>query len=158
MHDGTEHIVLNGQELSRPRAMEILRPGLAPESIALAGGLLLNSALGPDALLLNIQPNFAGGQRTYHYDMPLPKKARPILRGDIHPSRTFRLIFPPGELEFGPDRMRATLAATATLLLDAGLDGQYKLTPVGIQALQEAGLFASCPSTLEALARGGSSA
>jgi hypothetical protein len=48
--------------------------------------------------------------------------------------------------------MRATCVATAALLFDAGLDGQYKLTPVAMQALQEAGLFETCPPTLEALA------
>jgi hypothetical protein len=153
----TQDIVLNDRRLTWPQAAQALKPGLAPQAITRAGGLLLAAARGPDALLLRIVPNFTHGRRNYHYDMPLPRALGPILHGDVNPNGTFRLLFPPASLPASTRDLQDICRRSAQVLLAGALPGTWKLTPTSLAALREAGALPNPqdnPQTLAELAQG----
>ena len=148
-------LVLNGQPLSWARACEAMSPLGRRENLVAAGGMLLKAALVGDALHLRIQPNFIEGQRTYHYDMPMPPGAGPALRGDLNANGSVALLFESGALSAGKSILSRTCRALAAALLAAGLSRSAPLTAVSGQGLLEAGAVAHPPATLGELADGG---
>ncbi len=145
-------IVLNGRSMPWADACAMLRNGTTPDAVTAAGGLLLKAGVAPRELLLQLQPNFVGGQRTYHYDMTIPAEARPAVSGDITPAGTIRLVFLDAGVGFPPRALRRTLTVVARALVDGGVNPHWPLTSVSRGGLVEAGALDDCPPTLGELA------
>jgi hypothetical protein len=133
-------------------ACAALRNGTTPEAITAAGGLLLKAGVAPNALLLQLQPNFVGGLRTYHYDMAIPPEAWPAVSGDITPAGAIRLVFVDAAGDFPPHALRRTLTVVARALVDGGVNPHWQLTGVSREGLVEAGALDHCPPALGELA------
>jgi hypothetical protein len=147
-----ETIHLNGDALPRRKACKRMRGLLNRPAIAAAGGVLVKAALCGQQLHLHLQPNFIDGQRTYHFDMPLPEVSGPAIRGDIRAGGSLAMLFGPEAFQADPAAMAEACRVLAAVLVEGGLDGRWRLEPICRQALEEIEAYRTAPTTIGEMA------
>jgi hypothetical protein len=122
-------------------------------------GYIFSSSIKDDCLYIGILPYFIEGERTHHYDIELPVKAKCVLLGFINSNGTIAILFKPdnetynnGFLPGIADVFRDNYIRLARLLINYGFSRDFELDLATRNIIETSKLLSEVPLTVKELA------